>query len=689
MGRGVELVSVEPSDLVTFPGLVGLPRREARRRGRVRGHVPRLVDPGQAGVGSEGPRPICASRARAPWRIPRLSSPRPRPSSTRPRSRGSGRRPTSSSRRSRWTSRAGDVTLARRLVVRLAFSGRVEGETGHGNVGRSNPLAADAPGTQVLARLATRSRGLHAVAFEEIPGLTSPVAPSALRLSRLGAPVAFHLEPHRRPFGPGSVLSFLADGTDSAYANEAVYELSIAPGGIQMRGVLPSRRGAPTTPLALLRHERSFETDATYLPALLEARDLWVWDLGLAGGGSASYSFTLDSPVLVPQTARLSVDLQGGSDTETDPDHHVLAFLNGSFVGETRFDGMVPATLTVDVPHLAPPRGREHAPSRERRRHRLHRLLRLPRPLLRRGPPRDRPPRRGPRGQGRSGRARQPRRRSRRPPPRRHRLRAPLPRPRRRRRPPRLERREGPPLPRRLARGLPRARGPPRSLRGTLRSPDEPGRLDRRRPRGADARGRDARAPTARARASPPWPSPSRPSSTSSATGRPGPTPSSAFLASAFHDWQAPAPRYVLLLGEASYDPKGRLAGTSRPDLIPSPLTKSTFLWTPADPLYAAVNGSDSLPDIAIGRINAASLTEAHVRRPEDPRLREPPARPSPERPPSSPTTPTPPETSRPTRTRSPHSSPPGPSRSSSSPSSGPPPPRPPSAAPSTPGSPS
>jgi hypothetical protein len=69
----------------------------------------------------------------------------------------------------------------------------------------------------------------------------------------------------------------------------------------------------------------------------------------------------------------------------------------------------------------------------------------------------------------------------------------------------------------------------------------------------------------------------------------------------------------VLLLGDASYDPKGRLSGTSRPDLLPSPLTKSTYLWTAADPLYAAVNGEDSLPDIAIGRINAATLEEAQT----------------------------------------------------------------------------
>ena len=95
--------------------------------------------------------------------------------------------------------------------------------------------------------------------------------------------------------------------------------------------------------------------------------------------------------------------------------------------------------------------------------------------------------------------------------------------------------------------------------------------------------------------------------------GEAGPHAVRDFLAFAFHRWQPPSPRYVLLLGDASYDPKGRLAGTSRPDLIPSPFTKSTFLWTPADPLYAAVNGTDSLPDIAIGRINAATLAEAQA----------------------------------------------------------------------------
>jgi hypothetical protein len=85
------------------------------------------------------------------------------------------------------------------------------------------------------------------------------------------------------------------------------------------------------------------------------------------------------------------------------------------------------------------------------------------------------------------------------------------------------------------------------------------------------------------------------------------------FIAHAYHHWTPPAPRYVLLLGDASYDPKGFFTGTSRRDLLPAPLTRSTFLWTASDPLYASTNGSDLLPDLALGRITAGSPAEAQA----------------------------------------------------------------------------
>ena len=112
--------------------------------------------------------------------------------------------------------------------------------------------APAASGERTVARFLTRTRGLHAVAWEDVltalslPGgdLASSVlmlSTSELRLSRLGVPVPFHVEPRQDRFVPGSTLYFLSEGADAAYAKDAVYELAVAPGGTRM-AVGPSSR---------------------------------------------------------------------------------------------------------------------------------------------------------------------------------------------------------------------------------------------------------------------------------------------------------------------------------------------------------------------------------------------------------------------------------------------------------------
>jgi peptidase C25-like protein len=82
------------------------------------------------------------------------------------------------------------------------------------------------------------------------------------------------------------------------------------------------------------------------------------------------------------------------------------------------------------------------------------------------------------------------------------------------------------------------------------------------------------------------------------------------FLEYAYHFWAAPSPRYVLLLGDASYDPKDYLQTGVR-DWLPGFPVRTSYLWTVSDPAYASVNGEDLLPDIAIGRLPAGSVDEA------------------------------------------------------------------------------
>jgi hypothetical protein len=84
------------------------------------------------------------------------------------------------------------------------------------------------------------------------------------------------------------------------------------------------------------------------------------------------------------------------------------------------------------------------------------------------------------------------------------------------------------------------------------------------------------------------------------------------FLAYAYQYWRRPSVRYVLLLGDATYDGKDYL-GTHVVNRVPALTVKSSYLWTASDPSYAAVNGDDLLPDIALGRLPAANVDEAGI----------------------------------------------------------------------------
>jgi hypothetical protein len=84
------------------------------------------------------------------------------------------------------------------------------------------------------------------------------------------------------------------------------------------------------------------------------------------------------------------------------------------------------------------------------------------------------------------------------------------------------------------------------------------------------------------------------------------------FLSYAYHSWRRPSPRYVLLLGDATYDPRQFLS-TSWASPLPALWEKTSYLWTASDPALAAVNGDDQLPDLAIGRLPATTREQAEA----------------------------------------------------------------------------
>lgn len=80
------------------------------------------------------------------------------------------------------------------------------------------------------------------------------------------------------------------------------------------------------------------------------------------------------------------------------------------------------------------------------------------------------------------------------------------------------------------------------------------------------------------------------------------------FLAYAATSWKK-KPRYVLLVGDASYDSKNYL-GTGDFDLVPTKLFDSDYLETASDDWLVDFN-NDGMPELAIGRLPARTAGEA------------------------------------------------------------------------------
>lgn len=96
--------------------------------------------------------------------------------------------------------------------------------------------------------------------------------------------------------------------------------------------------------------------------------------------------------------------------------------------------------------------------------------------------------------------------------------------------------------------------------------------------------------------------------------GRAGPEAIRSLVQQAVSHWLAPAPRFLLLAGDASYDPRNYTAGPER-DLIPTKAIHTTFSgWTGSDVWYALPDDSpEAMPILAVGRFPAQTAEQLAI----------------------------------------------------------------------------
>jgi hypothetical protein len=521
----------------------------------------------------------------------------------------------------RFDAQRSQLVLAKRVRVRLLFTGREVGESGRGSLGRAPGAQKPAPASgEILARLYTTSPGLYSASFEQLfPGQRRGLSASQLRLERQGEAVGYHLEPSADSFGPGSRLYFYADraAASTDFTAEVAYELVRSAGGVAMplQSAAPGSNGVTTASIV----SRSFETNRFYQPGLLEAADPWLWE-GLTSGATRTKSLVL-SGVSGSGEAELDVSLQGGSESGQAVDHQVRLTLNGTLVGEAQFAGKKPYRVSLSLQASLLREGANDLQLTNIGDTGVSSLVFLDRFTLAHpqasslvggvfegtwsesgtatvtgatgelaaldlGPAgsvsasgADSPPRWLTGHESTAGgvrfHAEAARRYS-------FVLSSAL-----------LSPRVATPLPSTLKSAGNQADYILIAPQAFL--PAAEPLVQRRQDQGLTTHVASFEE-----------------IASEFGHGQASAEAIKAFLAYAYHSWTRPSPRYVLLLGDSNYDPRNFI-GTSQPSPLPALWAKTSYLWTVSDPQLAAVNGADALPDLAIGRLPATTVEQAQA----------------------------------------------------------------------------
>ena len=197
----------------------------------------------------------------------------------------------------RWDRTYGQLVFVKRMTVKLKFKGRAKDEspTEHRQ--------------ERVARLRVQEKGLYGVAFEEIFDGPSPFDTTSLSLTRLGEPVAFHVEPDPTIFGRGSTLYFLSEGGElNPYEQEAVYEIGVAAG----EGHPMERLSRPPSGQAVDFYWERLEKEENYYyqSTLLDAPDPWLWEY-LFAPQSKIFDLEVDALAPMPESSIMIWDQDG------------------------------------------------------------------------------------------------------------------------------------------------------------------------------------------------------------------------------------------------------------------------------------------------------------------------------------------------------------------------------------------
>jgi hypothetical protein len=242
-----------------------------------------------------------------------------------------------------------------------AYERAAKPATGRGAAPATAALKTAVLGGPSGVHLTIRDTGLYRLASSDVAAwlgmqqkdVESLLSKGKVELSRGGQPVAWQPDTTADPQGKKATgLFFYGEALDSVYNAGSVYHLQ--PGnGLVMQAQTVAATSAGDGSFAAQLHAEQDAFPATVLDLDPES-DYWFWDF--LQGGDPTYghrTFTSDAPGLAiggNGTASLTVHLQGATASGVAGEHHVLASLNGTALGDTSWQGITAQSATFDVP---------------------------------------------------------------------------------------------------------------------------------------------------------------------------------------------------------------------------------------------------------------------------------------------------------------------------------------------------
>ncbi len=240
----------------------------------------------------------------------------------------------------RWEAANGLLHVARRIVARVTFEPAVAGAS-IASASAAENLQARILGGPSL-EVSVSGAGLVRVPVSAIAASGAGSADS-VAVYRRGVAIPSRVA--------GADLVFVADAPRSPWSSTTAWW--IAPrAGAEPVLALPGAAPAAGASASLVRHGFHAEQDSVYGPLSAQGSgaDRWYWTQVQTGGGAATVSVAV--PEAVPGVAStLDVTLQGMyADATASPDHRVRVTLNGADLGVVLFDGYARARATLAVP---------------------------------------------------------------------------------------------------------------------------------------------------------------------------------------------------------------------------------------------------------------------------------------------------------------------------------------------------